>query len=80
MEDFTLAQAAFTPISLRGVSLQKSEVKWSDIGGQLNHTLRMPKLRVAGLHEPKRVLRETLEWPTKYAKIFASCPLRLRSG
>ncbi|WWC70586.1 uncharacterized protein I206_104537 [Kwoniella pini CBS 10737] len=65
MEDFVLAQEAFTPLSLRGVSLQKSEVKWSDIGG---------------LHEPRRMLRETLEWPTKYAQIFANCPLRLRSG
>jgi peroxin-1 len=33
-----------------------------------------------GLHEPRRVLRETLEWPTKYAQIFAQSPLRLRSG
>ncbi|WWC88849.1 uncharacterized protein L201_003764 [Kwoniella dendrophila CBS 6074] len=65
MEDFSLAQEAFTPLNLRGVSLQKSEVKWSDIGG---------------LHEARRMLRETLEWPTKYAQIFASCPLRLRSG
>lgn len=23
---------------------------------------------------------ETLEWPTKYAAVFAQCPLRLRSG
>ena len=35
---------------------------------------------LAGLYEPRRVLRETLEWPTKYAQIFANCPLRLRSG
>jgi peroxin-1 len=28
----------------------------------------------------KRVLRETLEWPTKYGPIFAQAPLRLRSG
>ena len=33
-----------------------------------------------GLHETRRVLRETIEWPTKYAAIFANCPLRLRSG
>ena len=33
-----------------------------------------------GLHETRRVLRETLEWPTKYAPIFAQSPLRLRSG
>ncbi|WVF69277.1 hypothetical protein IAT40_004053 [Kwoniella sp. CBS 6097] len=65
LADFTLAQEAFTPLSLRGVSLQKSDVKWSDIGG---------------LYEPRRILRETLEWPTKYAQIFANCPLRLRSG
>lgn len=35
---------------------------------------------MSGLTEPRRVLRETLEWPTKYAQIFARCPLRLRSG
>lgn len=35
---------------------------------------------MTGLIEPRRILRETLEWPTKYAQIFASCPLRLRSG
>ena len=33
--DFEHAQAAFTPISLRGVTLQKSSVQWSDIGGEL---------------------------------------------
>lgn len=35
---------------------------------------------MVGLHEARRILRETLEWPTKYAQIFANCPLRLRSG
>ncbi|KAG9016438.1 Peroxisome biosynthesis protein pex1 [Tulasnella sp. JGI-2019a] len=64
-EDFTAAQIGFTPLSLRDVQLQHSEVRWSDIGG---------------LHETRRVLRETLEWPTKYGAIFAKCPLRLRSG
>ncbi|KAF8608223.1 AAA-domain-containing protein [Ceratobasidium sp. AG-I] len=63
--DFTKAQEDFVPLSLRGVKLQKSEVSWSDIGG---------------LHETRKVLRETLEWPTKYGAIFAKCPLRLRSG
>lgn len=38
MEDFTSAQVAFTPMSLRGVSLQKSDTKWSDIGGELLRT------------------------------------------
>jgi len=35
---------------------------------------------ITGLYETRRVLRETLEWPTKYGAIFAKCPLRLRSG
>ena len=33
-----------------------------------------------GLCETRRVLRETLEWPSKYGPIFAQSPLRLRSG
>ncbi|PPQ98400.1 hypothetical protein CVT24_004079 [Panaeolus cyanescens] len=33
-----------------------------------------------GLYETRRVLRETLEWPTKYGPIFKQSPLRLRSG
>jgi peroxin-1 len=65
LADTRAAQADFTPLSLRDVKLQKSEVEWSDIGG---------------LQETRRVLRETLEWPTKYSAIFASSPLRLRSG
>ncbi|RDB24902.1 Peroxisome biosynthesis protein PAS1 [Hypsizygus marmoreus] len=63
--DFTAAQVDFVPLSLRDIKLQKSDVAWSDIGG---------------LHETRRVLRETLEWPTKYGPIFAQSPLRLRSG
>lgn len=63
--DFDKAVADYTPSSLRGVKLQKSSTNWSDIGG---------------LKETKQVLLETLEWPTKYAPIFANCPLRLRSG
>ncbi|ODV82077.1 AAA-domain-containing protein [Suhomyces tanzawaensis NRRL Y-17324] len=59
------ALEGYTPSNLRGVKLQKSSINWSDIGG---------------LKEAKNVLLETLEWPTKYAPIFASCPLRLRSG
>ncbi|KZT58647.1 AAA-domain-containing protein [Calocera cornea HHB12733] len=63
--DFTAAQVDFTPLALRNVKLQSSKVEWTDVGG---------------LQETKRILRETLEWPTKYAAIFAKCPLRLRSG
>jgi len=65
MDDFLSAQKDFVPLSLQGVKLQTSTTEWADIGG------------LAGT---KATLRETLEWPTKYAQIFAGCPLRLRSG
>ncbi|VDC01539.1 unnamed protein product [Peniophora sp. CBMAI 1063] len=65
MRDFAEAQDGFVPRALRDVPLQTSTVAWSDIGG---------------LTETRRVLRETLEWPTKYAAIFKQSPLRLRSG
>lgn len=61
----TTTLAGYTPSNLRGVQLQKSTTSWADIGG---------------LGPAKTVLLETLEWPTKYAPIFASCPLRLRLG
>lgn len=63
--DFEKALQGYTPSTLRGVKLQKSTIKWTDIGG---------------LKEAKNIMLETLEWPTKYAPIFANCPLRLRSG
>lgn len=64
-EDFDEALKGFTPASLRNVSLQSSTTTFASIGG---------------LHETRKVLLETLEYPTKYAPIFAQCPLRLRSG
>lgn len=63
--DFAEALKGFTPASLRNVSLQSSTTTFSSIGG---------------LRETRRVLLETLQYPTKYAPIFAQCPLRLRSG
>lgn len=62
---FEKALKDFTPSGLRNIKLQQSKVKWDDIGG---------------LKKAKEILLETLEWPTKYAPIFANCPLRLRSG
>lgn len=63
--DFDAAIKGFTPASLRNVSLQSSTKTFKSIGG---------------LHETRKVLLETLQYPTKYAPIFAQCPLRLRSG
>ncbi|KAG6335413.1 hypothetical protein ID866_3674 [Astraeus odoratus] len=65
MDDFSKAQVDFVPSVLKDLPLQKSDVEWADIGG---------------LKEAKRILRETMEWPTKYAPLFKQSPLRLRSG
>ncbi|KAK2751899.1 Peroxisome biosynthesis protein pex1 [Onygenales sp. PD_40] len=64
-EDFSRALKGFTPASLRNVTLTSSSTTFSSIGG---------------LHETRQILLETLQYPTKYAPIFAQCPLRLRSG
>lgn len=63
--DFTRALKNFTPTSLRNVPLTHSTTTFSSIGG---------------LHSTRSTLLETLLYPTKYAPIFASSPLRLRSG
>lgn len=63
--DFAAAIRGFTPASLRNVSLQTSTTSFASIGG---------------LHETRKTLLETLQYPTLYAPIFAKCPLRLRSG
>ncbi|KUI57564.1 Peroxisome biosynthesis protein PAS1 [Cytospora mali] len=63
--DFENALKGFTPASLRNVTLQSSTTTFDSIGG---------------LTETRQVLLETLQYPTKYAPIFAQCPLRLRSG
>ncbi|PQE12622.1 putative peroxin-1 protein [Rutstroemia sp. NJR-2017a BBW] len=64
-EDFDSALKGFTPASLRNVTLQSSTTTFDSIGG---------------LQETRKILLETLQYPTTYAPIFAQCPLRLRSG
>jgi peroxin-1 len=64
-DDFQQALTGFTPASLRNVTLQSSSTTFDSIGG---------------LHETRKILLETLQYPTTYAPIFAQCPLRLRSG
>ncbi|KAJ5963749.1 uncharacterized protein N7479_003625 [Penicillium vulpinum] len=65
LEDFESALKDFTPASLRNVTLTSSTTTFSSVGG---------------LFETRKMLLETLQYPTKYAPIFAQCPLRLRSG
>ncbi|ETW02468.1 hypothetical protein, variant 1 [Aphanomyces invadans] len=55
----------FTPAALRGVELFKSSVLWSDIGG---------------LKDIRQMLKDTLELPTKYGKLYAAAPIKLPSG
>lgn len=64
-QDFERALKGFTPASLRNVTLQSSTTTFDSIGG---------------LHATRKILLETLQYPTTYAPIFAQCPLRLRSG
>ena len=64
-KDFQRALDGFTPASLRNVTLQSSKTSFDSIGG---------------LRETRKILLETLQYPTTYAPIFAQCPLRLRSG
>ncbi|KAJ2785742.1 Peroxisome biosynthesis protein pex1 [Coemansia interrupta] len=63
--DLSRALHGFKPLALRSIKTQSSATRWADIGG---------------LADTRRQLRETLELPTKYAAIFATSPLRLRSG
>lgn len=63
--DFLSALKGFTPAALRNVTLQTSTTTFDSIGG---------------LQETRKILLETLQYPTTYAPIFAQCPLRLRSG
>ncbi|KAG1798800.1 P-loop containing nucleoside triphosphate hydrolase protein [Suillus variegatus] len=61
---WTVQVAVGRAVSEVGVGVEKSDVEWADIGG---------------LRDIKLALRETLEWPTKYAQLFKQSPSRLRS-
>jgi len=63
--DFTQAFDGFVPSSLKELPLASSSTNWREIGG---------------LYEAKATLKETLELPTKFARLFEKVPLKLRSG
>ncbi len=88
-DDFTEAQKNFTPSSLKGINLQKSDVAWNDIGGTPSAVVVWPQplkksfshhISSPGLVEVRQTLKETLEWPTKYAHLYKDVPIRMRSG
>ncbi|KAL3690911.1 hypothetical protein R1sor_004562 [Riccia sorocarpa] len=67
-EDFSVALEDFVPVAMRGIGKsghQLSHVGWEDVGG---------------LEATRAALQETLEMPVKYSRIFATAPLRLRTG
>ena len=59
------ALRGFTPAALRGAQLFKADVKWADVGG---------------LHAARACLKETLELPMKYSRLYDRAPIRLPSG
>ncbi|BBN13818.1 peroxin-1 [Marchantia polymorpha subsp. ruderalis] len=67
-EDFTAALEDFVPVAMRGIGKsgnQLSHLGWEDVGG---------------LDSTRAALQEMLEMPVKYSSIFATAPLRLRTG
>ncbi|KAJ0408563.1 hypothetical protein ATCC90586_009584 [Pythium insidiosum] len=63
--DYTKALEGFQPTALVGVDLFKSSVEWSDVGG---------------LSSVRDVLKDTLELPTRYAKLYDQTPIKLPAG
>ena len=55
----------YVPSSLRGAKLFKSDVTWADVGG---------------LEKVRRTLRDTLELPSQYARLYDAAPIKLPSG
>ncbi|RLN54267.1 hypothetical protein BBJ29_003677 [Phytophthora kernoviae] len=63
--DFVEGIEDFQPTALIGVDLFKSSIKWSDVGG---------------LQQVRTVLKDTLELPTRYAKLYDNTPIKLPAG
>jgi len=64
-EDFQKAQYEITPSGMREVYIENPEVKWDDIGG---------------LEEVKRELKEAVEWPMKYPKLYEKLGHKMPRG
>jgi transitional endoplasmic reticulum ATPase len=65
MDHFQNALREIEPSAIREVSVEVPNVHWEDIGG---------------LEEIKKTLRETVEWPLKYNKLFEAAKLRPNKG
>ena len=63
--DFMNAMKGLQPSAMREVLIEKPNVKWEDIGA---------------LADAKQQLREAVEWPLKYGKVFAHMNARPPKG
>ncbi len=64
-EDFLQAFREMEPSTLREVLIERPNVHWEDIGG---------------LEDAKQELREAVEWPLKYAKLFTHAGAKAPKG
>ena len=64
-EDFLAALREVEPSALREVFVEVPTTTWEDVGG---------------LEEPKRLLREVLEWPLQYGDLFNAAGVRPLRG
>lgn len=65
MHDFNGALREVEPSAIREVFVEVPNVSWDDVGG---------------LEELKQQLRETVEWPVKYADLFEACRMKPHQG
>jgi len=64
-EDFMNAFKDMQPSTMREVLIEKPNVRWKDIGG---------------LEDVKQELKEVVEWPLKYQKLFEHMKARIPKG
>ncbi len=64
-EDFLAALCEVEPSALREVFVEVPTTTWEDVGG---------------LEQPKRLLREVLEWPLQYGDLFDAAGVRPLKG
>ena len=65
MNDFLDALRFVEPSAMREVLIQTPNVKWNDVGG---------------LEEAKQALKEAIEWPLKYPKLFGEAGAKPPKG
>jgi SpoVK/Ycf46/Vps4 family AAA+-type ATPase len=63
--DFETAMANYKPSALKDAKLFKSAVQWSDVGG---------------LESVRSILKDTLQLPTIFSRLYQQAPIKLPSG